>query len=225
MRAEPGAFVKRRRGWAPLLIWGAEALLRPRFHTLSGAAWQAQESALYAQLYGQPPARIPGGLRLPALPGVVLADYLRPAPADGPQALRAAVVALHALHQVEVAPGAGPFTHGDATAHNCLYEPAAARARWFDFETGHLAGLGLAERRADDLRALLFSAGAWLAEAPAVWLPPVMAAYPDPAVWSAWRRLASALTQRADPFHLAQTRLSPSASRDLARRLVVISSQ
>jgi hypothetical protein len=134
-------------------------------------------------------------------------------------ALRA-LEALRTLHGLTIRTPEGAFSHGDATARNCLYDPAAGAARWFDFETAHDPQRPPAWRRADDVRALAFSARRSLSPGAAEALADRLTqAYPDPDMLQALDGILAELEWRADPFHLAQAQLTQAESRAWTARL------
>ena len=150
---------------------------------------------------------------MPAIPGTVLAGYLKSANEANAQlaAIAAAIRALRQLHETRVRfpdGDEGFFSHGDASAENVIYELGSGLARWFDFETVHESLRPREWRRADDLRALTYSVAALL--------PPnkfpdlarsLRANYPDPPVLRELVRHAERLRSKSDPFHLGQTNI------------------
>jgi hypothetical protein len=204
-------FHKKRHPYAAILIWVAEAFLQPPFHVLPERDWLEWEPRLYRQFYGlRVEAGSAGQLILPALPGLVLADYLR-LTGDAElkmQAFEAALLALRQLHQSRVCfPGGieASFSHGDATARNVIYDPLKRRARWFDFETMHNLNRSPAWRQADDLRAFTYSAVAHLPESSLGQAARcVVTMYSDPAVFWALDFIVERVRYEPDPFYLAQ---------------------
>lgn len=203
-------YLKRRCWYAPALIAGAGALLAPHFSVLPERAWLAWEPGIYRLVYGcDVPLASAGQLRLPELPGAVLAEVLRAAnsPLEAKlRALAAAVAALRSLHGLWVrfpGGGAGRFSHADATAHNVIYDPSYGAARWFDFETIHDQRRPQAWRHADDLRALAYSAAACLHEHElAAAARSIVSTYADRSVLLALRGMIG--RSRHDMFRLAQ---------------------
>jgi hypothetical protein len=146
---------KRRRLYAPLLVWLGGPLgrvLDTGVRVLPQREWEERERRVWREVHGREVRVHDGGvLVLPFLPGRTLAALLEDAalaPAARHGAARLAARALADFHR------AG-FTHGDAMAENVMVELGGGVARWFDFETVHDDGRPLAWRRADDLRALL----------------------------------------------------------------------
>ena len=146
---------KRRRFYAPLLIWMSGLLVRSLdagVRVLPQRDWEQRERRIYQRLHGASIRVEPDGmLVLPLLAGHTLATWL-----DDPEleessrerAMAHAAIALADFHRLG-------FTHGDAMAENVLVDLDAGVAHWFDFETIHEASRPLAWRRADDLRTLL----------------------------------------------------------------------
>jgi tRNA A-37 threonylcarbamoyl transferase component Bud32 len=76
-----------------------------------------------------------------------------------------------------------PWTHGDATMSNVIYDPRTGTARLIDFELHHVANLPLNQRRADDLLVFLLDLVGYTSHQR--WLPLATAflnAYGDPKV-------------------------------------------
>jgi len=202
---------KQRHSYATILIWGAETFLRPPFHVLSERDWLDWEPQLYRRFYGLAvEADSTGRLTLPALPGLVLTDYLRLTGDAGlkMQAFEAALRALWQLHQTQVCFPCrveALFSHGDATARNVIYDPIKGQARWFDFETMHDLNRPRAWRQADDLRAFTYStvahlSGSSLSEAARC----VISVYADPLVLRELSLIVERVRHKPDLFHLAQ---------------------
>lgn len=156
-----GGLHKRRNALGSLAALSTRAF-PARFVLLSGDAWWARESELYAAFYGLRVERRPrGALWLPRLPGGRLDHAV--ARLDHAGALRVSAAAMReltSLHGLPEHTGDGstrPFSHGDATARNALYDDASGSVSFFDFETMHPPALSLDERRADDVLALAAS--------------------------------------------------------------------
>lgn len=96
--------------------------------------------------------------------GRSLRDLLRDSSLADKQKLDAIVlslVALHQLHQHEADWEDGlrqSISHGDATADNVIVDLDTGTACWIDFDTRHSHRLSELDRRADDLRCLIYSA-------------------------------------------------------------------
>lgn len=212
--------VKRRRFYAPLLVWMGGPLFRlldSGVRVLPRRAWLARERELYQALYGtQVRSSAGGALLLPRLPGETLAALLEDAALEERrrrQAIRLAVDALVAFHE-------RGLSHGDAMAENVLVDLQASAARWFDFETVHEAQRAMAWRRADDVRALL--ATCLLRTAPeqrAATLGLILDAYGDEAVTRLLSAQFGSVWRRPLLFHLAQAGLSPDGFREIGRLL------
>lgn|GEM_PF-1402964 len=211
---------KHRRFYAPLLVWLGEPLVRvldTGVRVLPQREWEDRERRIYQSLRGTSIGVDAGGtLVLPRLPGETLAALLEDPgmeEAERNRAIQLAAAALAEFHHLG-------FTHGDAMAENVLVDLEAGVARWFDFETLHDAARPLPWRRADDVRALLFTS--LLRTAPEQFpatLRLILDAYADEEVT---RLLAASFTpvlRRPLPFHLGQAALSFRAFREIARLL------
>ena len=76
-----------------------------------------------------------------------------------------AVDSLCQLHHRSADWGSGvnqSVSHGDATVNNVIVDVDLQQANWIDFDMRHLPHVPELDRRADDLRALVFSAAACL---------------------------------------------------------------
>ena len=148
---------KRRRFYAPFLIWMSGLLVRvldAGVRVLPQRDWEERERRIYRGLY-HASIRLDadGTLLLPVLAEYTLATLLEDPDLDDSirnRALENATVALADFHRVG-------FTHADAMAENVLIDLEAGAAYWFDFETIHDASRPLVWRRADDVRALLLT--------------------------------------------------------------------
>jgi hypothetical protein len=211
---------KRRLAHAPLLVALGDPLVRvldTGVRVLPQRAWEARERLLHGRLRGAA-IRVEGDgtLVLPYLTGRTLAALLEDPALDEPSRARAvqlAVAALAAFHALG-------FTHGDAMAENVMVDLDAGAAHWFDFETVHDARRPLEWRRADDLRALLFTALVRTAPARrAATLGLVLDAYGDARVVRELAASVTAVPRRALPFHLGQAPSSYREFREIARLL------
>jgi len=106
-------------------------------------------------------------LWLPELPGCVAGDFLREmADSNYDAALevfRACLHSLHSLHNhsfTNPIVACPPFSHGDASIWNVLYDRNTNAATWFDFETAHKSHLSDLARQADDVAVFLYSSAA-----------------------------------------------------------------
>jgi hypothetical protein len=100
-----------------------------------------------------------------------------------PQMVHAAAREFRRAHQLHSDYFAGPWSHGDATMSNVLYDEATDKARLIDFETVHDKSLPAAVRHADDLFVFLLDLIAMSSRRR--WLPLALQfvrSYGDPAV-------------------------------------------
>ena len=215
---------KRRRVYAPLLIWMSRLLIRildGGVRVLPQPGWEQRESLIYQRLHGASIRVDPGGvLVLPLLAGRTLAALLEDPELDESlrkRAIEHAVIALADFHRLG-------FTHGDAMAENVLVDLAprpcsgrpesssrgdAGAARWFDFETIHDASHPLVWRRADDLRALLATCLVRTAPPKRVeTVASILDHYGDEDVTRVLAASFTSVWQRAPPLHLLQAPLS-----------------
>lgn len=211
---------KRRLFYAPLLIWLGGPLMRmldTGVRVLPKREWEERERQVHGSLRGRS-IRIDadGALILPYLAGETLAAVLEDPELEecvGNRAIEWAVVALADFHR-------RGFTHGDAMAENVLVDLEAGVAHWFDFETVHDPSRPLVWRRADDLRALLFTCLVRIVpEKRAGIVQLVLDVYRDEEVT---RVLATSVTsplRRSLTYHAAQAALSFEDSREIARLL------
>lgn len=208
--------MKSRRWYTPFLIFGANTFLNLDYYVLPKKEWLVWEPAIYRLAHGwEVQAGETGQLKLPDIPGVVLANLLKAANYDAKtkrEALASAIGALRELHQIWVRfPDGveGYFSHGDATVQNVIYDTPNRAAYWFDFETVHDSHRPPEWRHADDLRALTYSAVACLPEQELAEVAKLaVTAYVDPSVLRVFRRTIERLQQRTSMFHLAQADIS-----------------
>jgi hypothetical protein len=211
---------KRRRFYAPLLVWMGGPLVRvldTGVRVLPQPEWEERERRLYRSLRGTSIRVDAGGtLVLPCLTGVTLASLLEdPGLAESARsrAIERAVVALAELHRLG-------FTHGDAMAENVLVDLEAGVAHWFDFETAHDPGRPLDWRRADDLRALLATCLVRaVPEQRAGTLRLILDVYADDAVTRVLATSFTSVMRRPLAFHLGQAALSFRCFGEIARSL------
>jgi tRNA A-37 threonylcarbamoyl transferase component Bud32 len=221
VRGDGGLQVRKRRRWyAPLLVWLGEPLVRvldTGVRVLPQREWEERERRIYRHLYGAS-IRVEGdgALVLRRLAGETLATLLDDARLDGPQRRSAVTLAVDALVRFHHA----GFTHGDAMAENVMVDLDAGAAQWFDFETVHDPARPLAWRRADDVRALLASC---LLRTPAVdlagMLERILDAYADEEVNRVLATLFTSKPRRPLIFHLGQAGLSWRDFREIGRLL------
>lgn len=129
---------------------------------LHGTQWKEWETAVWAALHQAAIRTTPRGLVIPEMPGNVLVDYLAGNHSDEEKlvAVKSCLTALCEAHrQIIIYPDGTqrPFSHGDATARNVLFDPASGRAHWIDFETIHSPDLLEDQRQSDDFRAFFVS--------------------------------------------------------------------
>jgi serine/threonine protein kinase len=211
---------KHRLFYAPLLVWLGDPLVRildTGVRVLPQREWEERERMIHRSLRGASiEIDADGTIVLPYLAGRTLAALLEDPSLEASDRMRAielAVAALADFHRLG-------FTHGDAMAENVMVDLDAGVAHWFDFETVHDPDLPLAWRRADDVRALLFTT--LLRTAPEDLAPTlhlILDAYADA---DATRLLATRFTpvlRRPLTFHLAQAALSFRTFREIARLL------
>jgi hypothetical protein len=211
---------KRRRFYAPLLVWLGGPLVRvldTGVQVLSQRDWGERECQVYRSLRRTSIRIEPDGtLVLPCLAGETLAALLEVPELEESvrrRAIERAVVALSELHRLG-------FTHGDAMAENVLVDLEAGVAHWLDFETLHDSSRPTAWRRADDVRALLVTC--LVRTAPERWaetLRLVLDAYADDGVTRVLPARFTAVLQRPLAFHLGQAGLSLQGFREIARLL------
>src|SRR5688572_2674685 len=211
---------KRRRFYAPLLVWLGDPLVRildTGVRVLSQREWEERERQIYQRLTGTS-IRVDddGTLVLPRLVGETLARLLENPTLDesvGKKAIELAVVALADFH-------AQGFTHGDAMAENVMVDLEAGVAHWFDFETVHDSSRPMAWRRADDVRALL--ATCLLRSTPeklAETLRRIVDVYADEGVSRILTTSFTSVRRRPLTFHLGQAPLSFLYFREIGRLL------
>lgn len=229
-------YEKRRPGWlAPLIIAGNVYLRISRSGTrvLDRRAWLQRESEMYLLLYDCHVNSDPRGrVEIPALPGQPLAQVLaakRTSMTEKLDAVRAAAKALSEFHQRPVdaeSPAAETQSHGDATVYNVLVETLDKSARWIDFDMAHKHGLPEAWRRADDLRALIYSAAPFF-ELPehARLVTTVAEACNDSGTLKCLRATIDFWRWRPTAFHLAQARLDQSQREHLDCELARVLSE
>ena len=211
---------KRRRFYAPVLIWMNELLagiLNSGVQVLPQREWEERERRINLHLRGGSVRVDAGGvLVLPFLPGKTLAALLEDPALKPPvrgRAIERAAVALAEFHRYG-------FTHGDAMAENVLVDLEGGVAHWFDFETSHDDDRPLGWRRADDLRALLATC---LVRTPRAkggeTLERILTAYADDEVTSALARFFTSVWRRSLTYDLVQAHLSYECFRETGRLL------
>ncbi len=210
-----GRFYRKARHWYGDQLIQASSLLGMPFAILPQRDWFAREQDIHRQVYGEDVLVDANGyLVMPARPGQQLATFLDDPDHDQQtkfQALACVVGALWELHQLVVIERCGVyrlFSHADAIVANVTYDLATDTAWWFDFETIHPADRPLAWRRADDLRALAYSAAAHLPLPAAVHLAElVISAYSNQNALHELAGIAATLQHCPGIFHLGQTHI------------------
>ena len=195
------------------LLWFSR-VLPFEIEGLDEDAWLAWEIQLWRKFHDLEATRECDRLLMPALPGELLSAVLQSArigDATKRRAFAATLQALQAAHGQEVLWPDGhraAFSHGDAHARNVFYHSARDRAYWFDFEFIHAAKMTVAERHADDLRALAFSTAAYWSGEHDVEIAERIAAAARGEVRAALRRDIEHHRVRPGLLHLSQTPLS-----------------
>ena len=211
---------KRRRFYAPILIWIAHPLMRildTGVRVLPQRYWEERERLVNRSLRGTSIQIDTGGmLILPYLTGKTLAELLNDPELEESlrqKAIELAVMALAEFHH-------RGFTHGDAMAENVMVDLEVGVAHWFDFETIHDASRSMPWRRADDVRALLVTCLVRTSpEKLAEILQLVLDGYDDPGVTRILAASFTSVWQRPLTFHLAQAGLSFQCFREISRLL------
>jgi tRNA A-37 threonylcarbamoyl transferase component Bud32 len=211
---------KRRLFYAPFLVWLGDPLMRmldTGVRVLRKRDWVERERQVHGMLRDRSiHIDADGTLVLPYLAGETLAAVLEnPALEEGvrKRAIERAVVALADFHR-------RGFTHGDAMAENVLIDLEAGVAHWFDFETVHDPSRPMVWRRADDLRALLFTCLIRIVpEKRAGILQRVLDVYGDEEVTRVLATSFTSVLRRPLTFHLAQAALSFEDFGEIARLL------
>ncbi|HEY0073373.1 MAG TPA: hypothetical protein VGB77_04665 [Abditibacteriaceae bacterium] len=207
---------KRRHFYAPLIVRVGNALsrwLNCGVYGLSQEEWLVWEMTL-APLCGDGQTRRCGRHLLSRpMPGASLRELLPQKKID--EALRAALIELQRLHKMQVTFPCGTFalwSHGDAHAGNVFYDDGSKRAQWFDFESVHDLRRPSAQRHADDLQTLLFSAAVYLPERN--WAQMIGLArevYVDSEVWREMDNNLRCLEKFPDIVHLGHVHLDREA--------------
>ena len=142
-------------------------------------------------------------LQFEKLDGVPLSEYLADQESVEQKlaAVNAAMLSLFRFHLQN-------DSHGDASATNVMIHElpdGSYSATWFDFDVAHKDSVPEITRRADDLRALLFTSKACLTITE---FSQLFAAsetpYADDEVWTEFKNTMSSPFQHCDIFHLAQ---------------------
>ena len=177
--------------------------------------WHIWESRVYENAYHQN-SRVThdGWLRMRQAPGQMLSTILSSAGASQQTKMRAVKLAvseltrLHSLSFSTVHAVTQPFSHGDATCHNVSCSLETPTATWYDFDSIHTPGLTANQRHADDLRALIISSTACLAnEAVELMTKTVVQTYKNPEPLSHLRERFLDPSRSENTLHLAQANL------------------
>ena len=147
--------------------------------------WQHWEVNCFRMLNGDRFRAYASGIRairIDKLPGKSLWEYLDQGTLTR-QMLEAAAAELRRAHQFWSKEFDGPWSHGDASAANVIYNQKTRRARLIDFEIVHDRSLPAKSRHADDLLVFLLDIVATASSRQ--WLPFALSflnAYGDPVV-------------------------------------------
>lgn len=213
---------KRRSFYAPLLVWLGDPLMRmlgTGVRVLPKREWEARERQVHGRLRDRS-IRVDadGTLVLPYLAGETLAAVLEHQNSEAEAGARTRAIELAVLALVDF--HRRGFTHGDATAENVVIDLEAGAAQWFDFETVHDPRRPIVWRRADDLRALLFtSVIRMVPEQRAGIVQIVLDLYGDEDVVRVLATSFTSVWRRPLTFHLAQAAMSFDDFREIARLL------
>lgn len=118
--------------------------------------WQEWEVGCYRMLNGKYEVFALGERKVVAerLPGESLFEHLKRGTLRA-RMLRAAGQEFRRAHGLWSARFGGPWSHGDATMSNVIYDEGTERARLIDFEIVHMETMTAAARHADDLLVFL----------------------------------------------------------------------
>src|SRR4030095_8459084 len=147
--------------------------------------WQSWEANCFRMLNGDRFRAVTSGNRtvcLDKLPGKSLWEHLNEGTMTR-QMLEAAGTELRRAHQFWSKEFDGPWSHGDSTTTNVIYNQRSGRARLIDFEIVHDRSLPAKSRHADDV--LVFLLDVIAIASSRQWLPFALSflnAYGDPAV-------------------------------------------
>ncbi len=147
--------------------------------------WQRWEASCFRMLNGDRFRAFTSGTRtvcLDKLPGESLWEHLNEGTLTR-RMLEAAGTELRRAHQFWSDEFDGPWSHGDSTTTNVIYNQKTGRARFIDFEIVHDRSLPAKSRHADDL--LVFLLDVIAIASTRQWLPFALSflnAYGDPVV-------------------------------------------
>lgn len=221
---------KRRRFYAPLIVTTGNSLSRCLgcgVYGLSHEEWLWWEETLSPVCGDGQTRRCGRDLLSQPMPGASLRELL--ARENSIEALRAVLTELHRLHKTEVKSPCGTlalWSHGDAHAGNVFYDSESGCAQWFDFESVHDLRRAAAQRHADDLQILLFSAAVYLPETH--WKKMIALArevYNDNEVWCEVAKGLRRLKNCPDLVHLGHVHLRRQAHARLLYLLEAVCSQ
>ncbi len=205
--AETSTIVKRRVWFSELLRIPGNLILRCRrapVFVLSKSDWHDREQQLTNAKSTH------AGLLIDRLDGVPLSEYL--ANEDSAEEKLAAVsTAMRSLFDFHLR---FDQSHGDASSTNVMIHEFEGHlsATWFDFDVAHDESVPEVIRRADDLRALLYTSKPWLKNEEFVTLfPEWNSFYADDDVWNELLETMSKPLQHCDIFHLAQQKRAKAA--------------
>jgi hypothetical protein len=166
---------KRRRRFAHLIIPVGNLFLKisgSPIIVLPLTLWLEWEHAVEAStrrtLVSTDPFANGTGLWCRHVPGTSLRQLLAASDCSSNQksdAIRWSLASLRMLHENVAHWGYGvrqSISHGDATANNVIVDVNKRTACWIDFDTRHQPHVSEADRRADDLRALIYSSAVYL---------------------------------------------------------------
>ena len=192
---------KRRLCYAGLLRIPGNLILgfrRAPVKVLSTKQWQERERRLANASVSD------RAVVLKRIDGVTLSDYLAQESTVDRKlaAINAALGSLFDFHLQH------DQSHGDATATNVMIHESSdgeLSATWFDFDVAHKESVSSIIRRADDLRALFFTAKPWLSDEDFARLfTGTESPYTDDDVWRELIKTMGNPFQHCDIFHMAQ---------------------
>jgi len=219
MHIDRHPYYAKERSWfgAALIAAGNVYLKRLGAHArvLPDQEWRRWESEVYRVVYDielVPDAS--GRLLVPEWSGVSLAAYLESEEINEAEKLGAIGLAAQSLYRIHSAViqwqdgQRRSLSHGDATVENVIVDDVQATATWFDFDTIHESSMYADWRRADDLRALTYSAAERLHSAGFPELTKtIVTNYPHAATLEALAAAVAYRRTRPISFHLAQARI------------------
>ena len=178
--------------------------------------WDRQVQSAMSSVASQETSQ---GLLVSRRPGRPISDLIAERAIENDRIIEVLSIALrelHRLHQIAVEIGRGkdirhlPFSHGDASVTNALFDVETSQVCWFDFDLRHDLRQPAALRHADDLRAFLFTAERCLPiefhseKAILTFKDAMRLAYPDEQVWQSFEEIIHSRWFAMDLFHRAQ---------------------